>query len=203
MNEARNLILKIIRIIREATFLVEHLTNSLARVANVEDFVSKNYEDESGLMKLFKTIDRNQFSGNYQSSFEKQLNILRGVLISCKTIQPSKLKKKKGNSITTLISSMEFWAVILGLVGGAFTLGFHFRNTKFDKDLIELTQNKKDLQDSIKIKENVIRTLRQNSDSALQIIAHMPYNEMHLDTLEFRKVQTNIDNAGAVLYLNM
>jgi len=174
----------------------------LAWVANVEDFVSQNYEDESGPMRLFKTINRNEFSGYYQSSFEKQLTILRGVLLSCKTIQPSKLKRKKDNSVRTLTSSIEFWAVILVLVGGAFTLGLYFGNNKFDKDLIELTQIKKDLQDSIKIKENLIKTLRHNSDSALSIISHMPYNEMHLDTLEFRKVQTNIENAGAVLYLN-
>ena len=30
----------------------------------------------------------------------------------------------------------------------------------------------------------------------------MPYNQMTLDTGEFRKVQTNIENAGAALYLN-
>lgn len=174
----------------------------LAWVAGIEHYITQNYVDDSGPVKLFKTIDKTQFSGYYQTSFEKQLSILRGVILSCKAIPPSKQKKKEDNSILTLIKSPTFWTVIVVLIGGAFTLGFYFGNTKFDKDLIDLTQNKKDLQDTIKSKENSIQILRYNSDSALNILGHMPYGEMHLDTLEFRKVQTNIESAGAVLYLN-
>lgn len=174
----------------------------LAWVAGIEHYVTQNYDDDSGPVQLFKSIDKTKFSGNYQSSFEKQLSILRGVLLSCKTIPPSKQKKKDDNSILTLIKSPAFWTVIVVLISGAFTFGLYFGNTKFDKDLIDLTQNKKDLQDTIKTKENTIQTLRHNSDSALNILGHMPYSEMHLDTSEFRKVQTNIESAGAILYLN-
>jgi hypothetical protein len=174
----------------------------LAWVAGIEHFVAQNYDEEGGPVKLFKTIDKTQFSGSYQSSFEKQLNILRGVLLSCKSIPPSRKKKKEDNPILILIKSPIFWTVIVVLMGGAFTLGLYFGNTKFDKDLIDLTQTKKDLQDTIRSKENIIQTLRHNSDSALNILGHMPYSDIHLDTLEFRKVQTNLESAGAVLYLN-
>lgn len=174
----------------------------LAWVARVEHYVIQNYDGDSGPVKLLNTVDKNKFSGYYQSDFDKQINILRGVLISCKEIQPTKQKKREDNPILILIKSPLFWTVIGVLIGGSFTLGFNFGNTKFDKDLIELTQTKKDLQDSIKAKEKIIQNLRHNSDSALNILGDMPYKEMQLDTLEFRKVQTTLENAGAVLYLN-
>ena len=51
------------------------------------------------------------------------------------------------------------------------------------------------------IYENKIKFMVRNSDFAHNILGHMPYNEMKLDTQEFRKVQTNIENAGTVLSL--
>jgi hypothetical protein len=174
----------------------------LAWIAGIEDFLTNNYDEESGPAKLFSTLDRKQLSGNYQSSFEKQLQILRGVLISCKDIPPFKRKKQDDNLILSLLKNPLFWTAIVVLMGGSFALGFQFGNTKFDNNLIELSQTKKDLQDTIASKEKIIQTIRHNSDSALNILGHMPYNEMKLDTLEFRKVQTNIESAGGVLYLN-
>jgi hypothetical protein len=174
----------------------------LAWVAGVEHFVIQNYDDDSGPVKLFMTLDRRKISGDYQSAFEKQLHILRGVLISCKGIPPSKRKKQETSQILNLVNNHLFWTATLILTGGAFTLGMYFGINKFDSNLIELSQDKKSLQDSLKIKNNLIQTIRHNSDSALNILGHMPYTEMKLDTLSFRKVQTTIENAGAVLYLN-
>ena len=102
----------------------------------------------------------------------------------------------------SLLKNPIFWTATVILIGGAFTLGFYLGNAKFDNNLIELSQDKKALQDSLKVKDNVIQNIRHNSDSALNILGHMPYNEMKLDTQSFRKVQTTIENAGAVLYLN-
>ena len=174
----------------------------LAWIAGVEDFLINNYDEESGPVKLFKTFDRKQLSGNYQISFEKQLQILRGVLISCKDIPPVKRKRQEDNPILSLLKNPLFWTAMVVLIGGSFALGFRLGNAKFDNNLIELSQTKKDLQDSIVSKEKAIQSIRHNSDSALNILGHMPYNEMKLDTQEFRKVQTNIEKAGAVLYLN-
>lgn len=174
----------------------------LAWVAGIEHFVYKNYDVDSGPVKLFNTLDKSKFSGHYQSVFEKQLNILLGVLISCKNIQPTIQKRKEDNPILSLVKSPLFWTVLVVAIGASFTLGFNFGNVKFDKDLIELVQTKKDLEDSVKVKEGLIQKLRINSDSALNILSHMPYNEMKLDTQEFRKVQTTLENAGAVLYSN-
>lgn len=88
------------------------------------------------------------------------------------------------------------------IVGGAFLLGFYFGNNKFDRNLIELSETKRTLLDTIQSRDNLIRYIRSNSDSALNIIAHMPYQEMNLDTNSWRKVQTTIENAGAALSLN-
>lgn len=100
------------------------------------------------------------------------------------------------------VSQELFWTVLLALVGGSFGLGIYFGSNKFDRNLIELSDTNRELKDTIKAHENTIKYIRNNSDSALNILGHMPYNEMTLDTLAFRKVQTTIENAGGVLYLN-
>jgi hypothetical protein len=100
------------------------------------------------------------------------------------------------------LSQELFWTVLIALVGGAFGLGIYFGSSKFDRNLIELSDTNRELKDTIKVRENTIKYIRHNSDSALTILSHMPYNEMTLDTLSFRKVQTTIENAGAALYLN-
>jgi hypothetical protein len=100
------------------------------------------------------------------------------------------------NSYT--ISSGTFWVVLPIICGVAFFLG----TVKYDVDKIILSDQKKALEDTVKSRENTIKYLRHNSDSALNILGHMPYGEMNLDTLSFRKVQTTIENAGAALYLN-
>ena len=112
---------------------------------------------------------------------------------------PSGIKKYfliNGSSYT--IGTGTFWVALPIICSVAFFLG----TIKYDADKISLAEDKKTLQDTIKSRENRIKYLRNNSDSALNILGHMPYNEMSLDSNEFRKVQTNIENAGAALYLN-
>jgi hypothetical protein len=91
-----------------------------------------------------------------------------------------------------------FWSIITGVIAAAFFLG----RIKYDIEKINLSDQNKALADSIKIRDNTIKQIRHNSDSALYILGHMPYQEMQLDTFEFRKVQTTIESAGAALYLN-
>jgi hypothetical protein len=100
------------------------------------------------------------------------------------------------------LSKEFFWGVLLTIIGAAYTLGFNFGSYKFDRDKIELSDTNRALTDTIRIRENKIKYIRHNSDSALNILAHMPYDEMKLDTLSWRKVQTTIENAGAALNLN-
>ena len=57
--------------------------------------------------------------------------------------------------------------------------------------------------DSLRLQKVDIERMRFVSDSALNILGHMPYDQMKLDTLEFHKVQSNIEAAGAALYLNI
>lgn len=97
-----------------------------------------------------------------------------------------------------IIGTGTFWVALPIICSLAFLLG----TIKYDSDKINLAENNKALQDTIKIRETTIKYLRKNSDSAINILGQMPYKEMKLDTNEFRKVQTNIENAGSVLYLN-
>ncbi len=190
------------------SYIIDHVVYSkasdefLAWVAGIEHYLIQNYDDDSGPVKLFKTLDKKQLSGFYKTSFERQMDILQGVVLSCKSIKPTKRNENDDNPILNLVKNPVFWKTSVILIGGSFTLGLYFGIAKFDKNLIELTQDKRALQDSFKMKDLLIRNIRKNSDSALNILGHMPYNEMHLDTLEFRKVQTTIENAGAALYLN-
>lgn len=93
--------------------------------------------------------------------------------------------------------------------GGFFAFGLYVGTAKFDKNLIDLSDSnrilKSDivlLKDTVKARENVIEYMRYVSDSALNILGNMPYQEMGLDSLAFKKVQPTIENAGAALYLN-
>ncbi|MBN8651170.1 MAG: hypothetical protein J0L67_07075 [Cytophagales bacterium] len=91
-----------------------------------------------------------------------------------------------------------FWVVLPLICGFAFFLG----SKKFDLEKINLAEQKQELENRIKAQENTIKYLRHNSDSSLNILGHMPYDEMTLDSMSFRKVQTTIENAGAALSLN-
>lgn len=110
-------------------------------------------------------------------------------------------KVKQHGFITKLKNNLSIGA-ILALIGGIFTTGFYVGNTKYDRDKIELSDYNRSLKDSLVGYQKGIEYMRQNSDSAHQILGHMPYNEMNLDTMEFRKVQTQIEEAGKVLHLN-
>jgi hypothetical protein len=111
-------------------------------------------------------------------------------------------KKDEESKIVSLIKNPVFWSVIFPAIGGSIYFGTTIGTIKYDSDKISLHEKNRALEDSIKSRDNVINFLRHNSDSALNILGRMPYNEMKLDTNEFRKVQTNIENAGAALYLN-
>jgi hypothetical protein len=91
-----------------------------------------------------------------------------------------------------------FWVALPIICGFAFLLG----TIKYDADKISLSEKNRSLEDSVKVRDIVIKNIKGNSDSALNILGHMPYNEMKLDTQAFKKVQTIIENAGAVLSLN-
>ena len=100
------------------------------------------------------------------------------------------------------VKNLAVIATIIVIVGAIFSAGVYYGNTKFDRNLIELTDINKTLKDSIRMQDNHIKLIQRNSDSAHQILARMPYKEMTLDTLSYRKVQTTIENAGAALNLN-
>lgn len=67
----------------------------LALVADIEHYLVLNYNDESGPVQLFKTLDRTKLSGQYQNTSERQLQILRGALISCKNSSPTNAGNKR------------------------------------------------------------------------------------------------------------
>ena len=118
-------------------------------------------------------------------------------------------KKPKAKSGYYIIKHELIWSAGLALLGAFFAAGLYIGNTKFDRNLIDLSDSnsllKSDitsLKDTIKAREHIIEYMRYNSDSALNILSHMPYKDMTLDSQSFNKVQSTIENAGAALYLN-
>ncbi len=90
--------------------------------------------------KLFKSFNRSKITGYDQYDFEKQHSILMATLSSCKEIAPKqKSKPKEDDAILSLLKSKLFWAVIVVVMGGAFSLGHYFGNSKFDNNLINLS----------------------------------------------------------------
>lgn len=157
-----------------------------------------------------KKRDDEERKKNYQEERQKNQEILE----SKPAVKPLTKPIKKETMETHdkkhyRIGIGIFWTVALGLAGIIFYFGYYVGTAKFDSDKNELYNSnqeliatQKALQDSIKTRDITIKYLRHNSDSAHNILSHMPYNEMTLDTLSYRKVQTTIENAGAVLNLN-
>lgn len=117
-------------------------------------------------------------------------------------------KNKSPQKIGHYIIKQElFWTVLLGisipLLSATFYVGQLIGNTKYDLSTNEVRETSKLLNDSLKLQRRTIERMRFVSDSALNILGHMPYNQMKLDTSEFHKVQSNIEAAGAALYLNI
>ena len=70
------------------------------------------------------------------------------------------------NRSSYTIGTGTFWVVLPIICSLAFFLG----TIKYDADKISLVEDKKALQDTIRIRENTIKYLRHNSDSALNIL---------------------------------
>jgi hypothetical protein len=106
-----------------------------------------------------------------------------------------------------LIKHELFWTVLLGisipLVSATFYIGQQIGSTRYDASVNDIRETNKLLKDSIKLQKRNIERMRFVSDSALNILGHMPYDKMKLDTSQFHKVQSNIEAAGAALYLNI
>lgn len=108
----------------------------------------------------------------------------------------------KRNGLMTKLTNSASIGIILTLIGGLFTTGYYVGNTKFDRDKIQLSDENRTIRDSIGIYKKGIEYMRNNSDSALNAMASMPYSHMKLDTSEYRKVQSTIEKGGYMLYLN-
>ncbi|MBK6861289.1 MAG: hypothetical protein IPG95_13530 [Saprospiraceae bacterium] len=95
-----------------------------------------------------------------------------------------------------------FWTIIFMLLSACFCFGYHFGNTKFDTKKIELSDENNKLILEVKSCKEIISRMNQVSDSAWNILGNMPYKEMNLDSIEFKKVQTTLEKAGFALEMN-
>jgi len=146
---------------------------------------------------------------NYNSLFSEKQKIEDELNQIKNKPKPNKFLFKTTQGIYQINTSL-FWGAILPVLGGFFAFGLYVGTIKFDRNLIDLSESnielKKDiasLKDTIKACNNSVEYMRRISDSALNILSHMPYKEMTLDAQSFNKVQTTIENAGAALYLNI
>jgi len=139
----------------------------LAWIANVEDFIRNVYGEESGPYRLFCTYDRSKLSGDYQSSFERQLAIINGALSACRQIQPKlKTKHRDDNQILNLLKNPFYWGSLVILIGASFSLGFMFGSSKFDKEKNDYYK------ENIKLSETVVRQKNElaEKDSLVRVL---------------------------------
>lgn len=107
----------------------------LAWISRVEDFIEIYYGMDSSPYKLFHSANRNNLSGGYQTTFEKELTKIKGALKACEKIEPKPKKKKvENNQILALLKNPFFYVTCAVLVGAAFTFGLSFGSSKFDKE---------------------------------------------------------------------
>ena len=98
------------------------------------------------------------------------MTILNGALKSCKNIVPKNKKKQiDEHLIIQLIKNIYFWTVLLVISSGAFALGLHFGNSKFDKEKSEFYETTKkqeveidSLKDNLQRKTATIQSVRDS-----------------------------------------
>lgn len=145
----------------------------LAWISSVEDFILTYYGEDSSPYKLFQSIDRSKLSGNYQSSFEKQLTKIMGALKACEKIEPKPPKRRvEDNQILNLIKNPYFYMTIVVLVGAAFSVGLKLGSSKFDKEKIDLYNNNKELI----IELNRSKQLISQKDSTVELLQKSVYS---------------------------
>ena len=193
---------------KKATQLIENFIEQLEekkRIAITEasqkNKATANREDNLKQQLATVTTNYNSLVSEKQK-IEQELNNIKN------QPKPKRILFNVAKGVYNINTSL-FWGVILPLLGGFFAFGLYVGTTKFDKNLIDLSDSNRELKseivnlkDTVKARENSIEYMRRISDSALHILGHMPYKEMTLDTISFRKVQTTIENAGGALYLN-
>ncbi len=72
----------------------------VAWTAECEDFILANYGKESTPWKVFEKFERDQLGGNYEGTFNKQIEIIKSALTACLRIQPKRkaIKSAKQNN---------------------------------------------------------------------------------------------------------
>lgn len=76
-----------------ASFYSRPSEEVLAWIAIVEDFIIQNYGKDSAVFRLYLKFDDGQLKGNYQETFDNELNKLVAVLKACQEIEPQRSTK--------------------------------------------------------------------------------------------------------------
>jgi hypothetical protein len=112
-------------------------------------------------MKLRKRQSGIQQANQYLQSYIQEINN-HGL----ETVMNESANKKQDNPIIALISNLYFWGVLVLVIGGSFSLGKEFGNSRFDKEKADLYNENKDLKiknqsliDSSQINNQTIRLL--------------------------------------------
>ncbi|OWK74313.1 hypothetical protein CBW16_02555 [Flavobacteriaceae bacterium JJC] len=129
----------------------------LSWISQVEDYISTNYDENSGPAKMLQSVKKNLFTGYERSTFETELNKLKGAIKSCENIKPNK-RNFVDDKIIALLRNPVFWVVTVSLVGGSYKLGLDLGNNKFDSEKNSLNDETKKLSDSIKVLHERLKT---------------------------------------------
>tara|TARA_R110002012_G_scaffold190633_1_gene358203 strand:+ start:11358 stop:11915 length:558 start_codon:yes stop_codon:yes gene_type:complete len=133
--------------------------------ARVEQLILENYGDYSGPYKLLESGDFQKINGNYSNEFDRQLSIFKGAISACKGL-PKKIINKPSNlndhPVIGLIQNRYFWGVLSILTGGAFVLGMHFGNSRFDSEKNALYEENRNFRIQV---ESLNKELNNQKDS--------------------------------------
>jgi len=150
--------------------------------------------------ELKKATDSLQEIKNRETGYINQIDLLS-----------SKLNVKNRIKI---VREVGFWGTMAAACALFLAAGYYWGNSKFDSEKFQLKEQRDHYRaqvdsmtklstGTIKLQRQTIERMRFVSDSALNILGHMPYDQMKLDPTQFHKVQSNIEAAGAALYLNI
>lgn len=124
-------------------------------VSKVDDYISCNYNEKSGPVKLLNSLDRRKFTGYYKNEFETESTKVKAAIDSCRHLMPNIIKSD--NYILALTKNPAFWTVLVVVIGGAYKFGYDNGVSKFDKEKIELNSENIIQREKINLLEKKLR----------------------------------------------
>lgn len=120
----------------DGTYYSEATDDLMSWIAKVENFISSNFNKNSGPSKMMESVDKKKFSGYYESEFKTELTKVKGAIKSCIELQSN--SETQFDGIISLLKNVYFWTALVIISGGAYKLGYDNGNSKVYESTFEL-----------------------------------------------------------------